>query len=244
MNCFLRLVFIYAGFTGVTSENYRCLVNSTCGCSRTLPVLNRIIGGEEAQQDSWGWAASIRNRNNHICGGSLITSTFVLTAAHCLISIKSISNLHVNVGSKYLSITRQQRAVSKIYIHRDYDPNTFVNDIAMIKLESSINMTDPTIALVCLPKGRTTDDYPSAQETVVAIGWGVLDPDENTPSNTLQQITLKMISNFIENCQKNVYNRSIQLCAGVPGGGKGYFSIDQIGINQSFFIFFLRYLSR
>ena len=221
MNCFLRLVFIYAGFTVVTSEKYRCLLNSTCGCSRTTPVLNRIVGGEEAKQDSWGWAASIRNGNNHICGGSLITSTFVLTAAHCLISIKSISNLRVNVGSKYLSIIRQQRAVSKIYIHRDYDSNTFANDIAMIELVSSINLTDPSIALVCLPRGKTTDDYPSAPQTVVAIGWGVMDPDETTPSNTLQQITLKIISNFIENCQKSINNRSIQVCAGVQGGGKG-----------------------
>lgn len=217
----LRLILIYTGFIAVNSETYGCSSNSTCGCSKNTAVISRIVGGEEVKQDSWGWAVSIRNRNNHICGGSLISSTFVLTAAHCLISINSLPNLHVNVGSKYLSIIRQRRAVSKIYIHRDYDSNTFIHDIAMIQLESSLNMTDPSIAVVCLPTAVATSEYPFAHETVVAIGWGVLDPDEKTPSNTLRQITLKVISNSIESCAKSVNNRSIQLCAGVQGGGKG-----------------------
>lgn len=217
----LRLIFIYAGITVVSSETYRCLLNSTCGCSKNAAVVSRIVGGEEVKKDSWGWAVSIRNRNNHICGGSLISSTLVLTAAHCLISIKSLANLHVNVGSKYLSIIRQQRAVSKIYIHRNYDSNTFIHDIAMIQLESSINMTDPSIALVCLSRVSATQEYPSTLDSVVAIGWGVLDSEGKTPSDTLRQITLKVISNSIENCQRSINNRSIQLCAGVQGGGKG-----------------------
>jgi trypsin len=220
MTLFLRLFFIHVGLTAAATVEYACLLNATCGCSLNSVVLTRIVGGEQAESDTWGWAASISVGNSHICGGSLISSTLILTAAHCLISIKSISNLHIDVGSKSLSSIRQQKSASNIYIHRDYDSNTFINDIAIIRLSSSINMSDRSIGLICLPS-IVDMEYPPTNATVVAIGWGVLSPDDRAPSDLLQQVTLKVISNTDTNCRKTVNNDNIQFCAGVRGGGKG-----------------------
>ena len=95
-----------------------------------------------------------------------------------------------------------------------------MNDIAIIRLVSSINMTDRSIAVICLPTVAGTE-YPPIGDSVVAIGWGVLLPDDKTPSDALQQVTLDVIPNSAVNCHNTVHNGDNQFCAGVPGGGKG-----------------------
>ncbi|CAF4112626.1 unnamed protein product [Rotaria magnacalcarata] len=219
MTLVFRLFFIQFVFTAVTALVYSCLPNSTCGCSSNSAVLSKIVGGEQAQTDTWGWIASIRIGNSHICGGSLISSTLVLTAAHCLRTIKSIASLRVNVGSNYLFIIRQQRTVSRIYIHHDYDSTKLVNDIAIISLSSPIDMNDSSISLICLPSIKTTE-YPPMDIKVVAIGWGVLSAGDNNPSNSLQQVTLKTISANTLTCRNTIQDISSQFCSGARGGAK------------------------
>jgi trypsin len=220
MTFYLHLFSIQVCFTAVASIIYSCLSNATCGCSSNSAVLTKIVGGEQVGTDTWGWAVSIRVGTSHICGGSLISSTLVLTAAHCLMSLKTASTLRINVGSKYLSVIRQQRSVSNFYIHKNYDSNTFANDIAIIRLSSPINKNDQSVALICLPSIKNSD-YPSTGASVVAIGWGVLLSDSKTPSNTLQQVTLQILSKTATNCRRSIRNDTIQFCAGVQGGGKG-----------------------
>ncbi len=242
MTFFLFFIFIQVGLVVAANVKYSCSLNETCGCSWNSAVLSRIVGGEPAKKDTWGWAVSICKGNNHICGGSLISSTLVLTAAHCLISIKSISSLRINVGSKYLSTIGQQRNVSNIYIHQDYDANSFMNDIAMIRLASSINMTDHSIAVICLPSIVNTE-YPPTGDNVVAIGWGVLLSDDKTPSDILQQVTLDVISNSAVSCRNTVHNSDNQFCAGVQGGGKGIEKKKKDLLIRSERTFLFRYLS-
>ena len=216
----LRLLLFYDVFTAVASVTYSCSSNATCGCSRNSAVLTKIIGGEQAASDTWSWTVSIRRANSHICGGSLISSTLVLTAAHCLVSIRSLSTLSVNVGSKYLSVAGQQRSVSMIYIHRDYDVKLLVNDIAVIRLSSPLDVDDRAIATICLPPASATG-YPPSGTSVVAVGWGVLSSGSKLSSNSLQQVTLQTMSTSTSNCRRLVNDNRAQFCAAVSGGGKG-----------------------
>uniref|UniRef100_A0A2K5YSM9 Peptidase S1 domain-containing protein n=1 Tax=Mandrillus leucophaeus TaxID=9568 RepID=A0A2K5YSM9_MANLE len=62
---------------------------SSCGVPSFPPSLSaRVVGGETAQPHSWPWQISLQylenNRWWHTCGGTLIASNFVLTAAHCI----------------------------------------------------------------------------------------------------------------------------------------------------------------
>lgn len=45
--------------------------------------LNRIVGGEDSADAQWPWIVSIQKNGTHHCAGSLLTSRWVVTAAHC-----------------------------------------------------------------------------------------------------------------------------------------------------------------
>uniref|UniRef100_A0A8D1WZ00 Serine protease 22 n=1 Tax=Sus scrofa TaxID=9823 RepID=A0A8D1WZ00_PIG len=45
--------------------------------------LNRIVGGEDSMDAEWPWVVSIQKNGTHHCAGSLLTSHWVVTAAHC-----------------------------------------------------------------------------------------------------------------------------------------------------------------
>ena len=43
-----------------------------------------ILGGEDAEITDWPFMVSLQQSTEHFCGGVLIDSTHVLTAAHCI----------------------------------------------------------------------------------------------------------------------------------------------------------------
>ncbi|XP_040390397.1 transmembrane protease serine 4 isoform X2 [Cygnus olor] len=56
------------------------LACSSCGESVRTP---RVLGGRPAAIESWPWQVSLQYRTEHICGGSIIDPSWILTAAHC-----------------------------------------------------------------------------------------------------------------------------------------------------------------
>ena len=68
-----------------TSKIYNCIFFpmflATCGRG---PVGARITGGHTAVPHSWPWQLSLRKEGKHICGATLITNEWAVTAAHCL----------------------------------------------------------------------------------------------------------------------------------------------------------------
>lgn len=49
------------------------------------PLTNRIVGGNEAVPGQFPYQISLRKDDAHICGGSIITADWILTAAHCVV---------------------------------------------------------------------------------------------------------------------------------------------------------------
>lgn len=83
----------------VIYRNYCTLFSAGCG---KRPISTRVVGGINAEPNSWPWQISLRVKARgklyHICGGSLISPTHVVTAAHCVVQNAAPSRYKVVVG--------------------------------------------------------------------------------------------------------------------------------------------------
>ena len=75
------------------------LIKAKAKCGRRVYQPSRVVNGEDAAPNSWPWQISLRVRGRHICGGSLIRSNWVVTAAHCVDRNPSPSGYTVVVGT-------------------------------------------------------------------------------------------------------------------------------------------------
>ncbi|KAM3919781.1 chymotrypsin B-like [Leptodactylus fuscus] len=187
-----------------------------CGIPTITPVVTgyaRIVNGEEAVPGSWPWQVSLQEPSGwHFCGGSLISSSWVVTAAHC-----SVSTSHrVVLGEHDRSSSAesiQSLAVGRVFTHPNWDPNAINNDIALIKLAIPA-VLGSTVSPVCLAHhGEVYDDG----RICVTSGWGKTRWSAlNTPSK-LQQTAVPVLSNA--QC-KNYWGSNISdlmVCAGAAG---------------------------
>ncbi|CAN7945052.1 unnamed protein product, partial [Ixodes hexagonus] len=141
----------------------------------------QIVGGEAAGPLEFPWQISLHviqlpNTDlGHICGGSIINSQYVVTAAHCILDgYPSASNYVVVVGEQNLNVTdphEERIAVVNITIHPKWNPSTVNYDYALLRLQRALNFTGSESALmpVCLPTLNQGFDG----QTCTATGWGL-----------------------------------------------------------------------
>ncbi|OQV18003.1 putative Plasma kallikrein [Hypsibius exemplaris] len=157
-----------------------------CGKAWSPPGMRRIVNGEIAQNGNFPWTvALVHKRFKHFCGGSILNSQWIATAAHCIIGPLSlqdiIANTSIVAGTTDLSKMSADNsyAIDQVAVHPQYAPKGWLNDIALIKLKRSIPF--PTIndgaRAICMPK-RSLEDLSMSQSlfrrnvTCYLAGWG------------------------------------------------------------------------
>eukprot|EP00547_Thalassionema_nitzschioides_P013343 CAMPEP_0194260448 /NCGR_PEP_ID=MMETSP0158-20130606/45516_1 /TAXON_ID=33649 /ORGANISM="Thalassionema nitzschioides, Strain L26-B" /LENGTH=988 /DNA_ID=CAMNT_0039000539 /DNA_START=102 /DNA_END=3068 /DNA_ORIENTATION=- len=179
---------------------------------------HRIVGGEDAPRGKYQFYTFVLTEvedGSIPCGGSLIYSDIVLTAASCIPENENGLNTAVNITSFDDPSGSYTRDVESYHRHPDFDPVNLRNDIAILKLRQD------------LPSGIPFADYntdgsvPITGEAVTAIGFGSLTEDTFDPSRTLQQVDIDVIDFDLCNAAyQNGLDGNTQLCAGVEEGGK------------------------
>ncbi|XP_055360546.1 transmembrane protease serine 9-like [Betta splendens] len=203
------ILFMCTVFTESEAQN--------CGVA---PLNTRIVGGADAPASSWPWQVSIRYNGAHICGGTLISDQWVLTAAHCIItSTLSDWTLYFGIVTQSGPNPNQViRTVSQIIVNSNYNNTLDNNDIALMQLTSSITFNN-YIRPICLASS-SSQFYNSTP--CWATGWGRLGSDQPLVAyNILQEVQIPVVGPKECSCdyKESVNITDQMICAGQPNKG-------------------------
>ncbi|XP_030750059.1 trypsin alpha-3-like [Sitophilus oryzae] len=156
----------------------------------------KIVAGSNAARNQFPYQISLRvisgNFLFHICGGSILSQRWVLTAAHC--TQYSAEQFRVTAGILLQTdsgIANQQTVGVSYYInHAEYPGGSTVsaNDIAVIRLASLLTY-GVNVQPIALPAAGSV---PSGD--AIVSGWGSLGPPSNDSPNNLQFVQLPILA--------------------------------------------------
>ena len=218
----------------------------TFGLTPALPatagdeVQPHIVNGSDAtiQEAPWQVAlmksvASVGDPSEQFCGGSVLSATWVVTAAHCVDTVRNPDEMWVLAGTATLppkgdpSVTRH--AVDAILIHPSWQSALYNNDVALLRLSSPLPLDGVTIAPIAIPSVATPGfaDWPAAGTPALITGWGDTNPNrtQGKPiyATQLQKATVQVLAGpeqercgdyRIADADTRGYNRVTMLCAG------------------------------
>ncbi|KAJ3654561.1 hypothetical protein Zmor_013740 [Zophobas morio] len=205
---------------------------STCG----FQDVDRILDGQATGLREFPWMALLQYRKKSgnlvfSCGGTLISSRYVLTAAHCvrgqiLTKIGALVNVRLGeyntetdrdcsnqLGFEICNDKPVNSQIDNIIVHPDYNDDSADrhNDLALIKLKREIQFSD-FIKPICLPSRA---ERPRTGDRLVVAGWGRTEFASSSP------VKLKLWVPVAETSQCSTKFRSAgvnlgnkQLCAG------------------------------
>ncbi|XP_053668020.1 uncharacterized protein LOC128718415 [Anopheles marshallii] len=202
---------VSCGFDGLV-EVICCKTNGTVGarpsgvrsrlaCEQVPKYTSRltfhIIDGEEASEGEFPFMAALgypteedSQNVSYRCGASLVSTDFLLTAAHCIptndrptVAILGTNNLAPGNHGVVVGI-------KAFFPHPEYRTNRNYHDIALVQLERRIE-NEPDVNPICL-----NDDLADLPEATVltAEGYGIIDLDRNLRSNQLMKVNLTTVA--------------------------------------------------
>jgi len=184
--------------------------------------LERIIQGKQAPSPI-PWQAHMRQGSptggfSFFCGGTILDSTTILTAAHCYYGQDlTATNWFIAAGATHVQDAGAQTSfVASITLHENYNPTTINNDVAILKLKTPLTFNDK-VKPACLPAATLT---PSG--VCVASGWGLVGQEPDQGTLNLMYVAKPVIVNT--QCRLTSWGPNqiteYMICAGDADGGE------------------------
>ncbi|ALC42263.1 epsilonTry [Drosophila busckii] len=178
-----------------------------------VPQLDgRIVGGYEATIEEHPYQVSLQRNGAHFCGGSIYSHDIIITAAHCLQSVKA-SQLKVRVGTTYWRTGGTVHKVLSFRNHEGYNSKTMINDIAIIRIESSLTFRSGTRAITI------ADTNPHEGAEAICSGWGTTESGSSSIPDHLLAVKLSIV--LRAECASRTYSygskiKDTMICAYSP----------------------------
>uniref|UniRef100_A0A1I8PMZ7 Peptidase S1 domain-containing protein n=2 Tax=Stomoxys calcitrans TaxID=35570 RepID=A0A1I8PMZ7_STOCA len=144
------------------------LLISCVACVAWANPTGRVVGGDDAVARQFPYQISLRRDHSHVCGGSIISSRTVLTAAHCVVMEGTTPFPAKDFTIRAGTINRIAGGiivqVKRVTVHPDY---VIYNDLALLELEEELTFSE-TIQPIELFEG----EVPAGSDVIIS-GWGL-----------------------------------------------------------------------
>jgi len=188
-----------------------------------------IVGGSDSTPGRWPWQASLQRWSymgyvQHHCGAAIISDTWLLTAAHCVVRIRDewdMEDYSVVLGlydkdTKELGDPKTY-AISEVVKFPGYEQHSWgsIHDVALVKLAGKAELDGHYAEAIEL---TTSDDGDLVDNQNCWItGWGKLSEDEKGPNN-LQEAKVDVYSrDYCEKIYPNAGISDYHICVGKKG---------------------------
>jgi len=193
-------------------------------------VHTRIVGGRVAQEHQFPFYVSLRDqgRERSFCGGSIISSHWVLTAAHCFKNesgyFRDPQAVEVVIGLNQLPdrsnnnlISENIIPVQKLVAFSKFMPQTFENDIVLLK--TSGNLIKSTGIFSKAVRRARQEDGSFLGNHAIVMGHGEEWDGSGSGTKNLKFVDVKILDDYHCKSVHRYYNPLVQLCAGILSGG-------------------------
>ncbi|XP_035787970.1 brachyurin-like [Anopheles albimanus] len=195
---------------------------------------SKVAGGTIAGQEQFPYLVAILlsfgDGSETLCGGSILSERFLLTAAHCLYGMQEATvvaglnsiQLPVDAGVRSNGAVTITIHPANVILHPGYDPVDILNDIALIQLPHPLPLHSPRIQTIRLPAWTNAYTDLTGYDSIVS-GWGIQSNDDFAEAADEARLELRYASNAIvpnEICRR-VYGaliRNQQICVSGEGG--------------------------
>jgi len=217
LSCFLRLCFMVLTTTRSLLAHPDIAYNSIEDQVKGIPGNDeeeRIVGGVDAQPGRYSHQVALYSKDGtFICGGSIITTDIIVTAAHCT---DDVDVAKIGVYDRTDDTTAETMEICDKVNHPSYGSKGKNDDIGLLRLCKSSELASKGTAVKTI---QLNDDpnVPADDQILTVTGWGATS-EYGYLSKILQQVNINYIPEA--DCAKVYKLSDSMMCAGVKEGGK------------------------
>ena len=192
----------------------------------------KITGGTNADISEFPWQIYLE-ADNFVCGGSIISEEWIITAAHCTKGEFNepvpASQMTVTVGANNPRNSSQGKEylVSEVIVNENFDTGTLNNDIALLRLSEPVDF--PNAVPIKLISEKDVEAGATDPGVIAWVtGYGLIETDPEIYPASLQKVQMPIVTNeqasivwnFIPETTMMAGYRSVtkDACAGDSGG--------------------------